>query len=88
MSYNIVKQKGATMQKRKFTVVTQLHKKNNQDIIAYIESSRHTYAKAVRKTFYILKASENFNKSSFNTYLQDYYGITKRTASAIILDAQ
>ena len=88
LSYNIVKQKGATMQKRKFTVVTQLHKKNNQDIIAYIESSRHTYAKAVRKTFYILKASENFNKSSFNTYLQDYYGITKRTASAIILDAQ
>lgn len=39
------------MQKRKFTVVTQLHEKNNQDIIEYIESSRSIYAKAVRETF-------------------------------------
>ena len=76
------------MQKHKFTVVTQLHEKNNLDLIRYIESSRHIYAKAVRKTFYILRTSENFNKSRFNTYLQDSYGITKRTASAIILDAQ
>ena len=28
------------MQKRKFTVVTQLHEKNNHDIIEYVESSR------------------------------------------------
>ena len=76
------------MQKRKFTVVTQLHEKNNLDLIKYIESSRHTYAKAVRETFYVLRTSENFNKSNFNTYLQGSYGITKRTASAIILDAQ
>ena len=76
------------MQKRKFTVVTQLHEKNNLDLIKYIESSRHTYAKAVRETFYTLRTSENFNKSNFNTYLQGSYGITKRTASAIILDAQ
>ena len=76
------------MQKRKFTVVTQLHEKNNLDLIKYIESSRYTYAKAVRETFYTLRTSENFNKSNFNTYLQGSYGITKRTASAIILDAQ
>lgn len=76
------------MQKRKFTVVTQLHKKNNQDIIAYIEASRHTYAKAVRKTFYAIRALKNFNNSSFNTYLQYSYGITKRTANSIISDAQ
>lgn len=76
------------MQKRKFTVVTQLHEKNNLDLIKYIESSRHTYAKAVRETFYVLRTSENFNKSNFNTCLQGSYGITKRTASAIILDAQ
>jgi hypothetical protein len=76
------------MQKRKFTVVTQLHEKNNSDLIKYVESSRSEYAKAVRETFYAIESSENFNKSSFNTYLQDSYGITKRTASAIILDAQ
>ena len=76
------------MQKRKFTAITQLHKKNNQDIITYIESSRHNYTKAVRETFYVLRSSENFDKSNFNTYLQSSYGITRRTASAIILDAK
>ena len=76
------------MQKRKFTVVTQLHEKNNQDIIAYIESSRHTYAKAVRETFYAIRTLENFDKSSFNTHLQSSYGVTKRTANSIISDAQ
>lgn len=76
------------MQKRKFTVVTQLHEKNNLDLIKYIESSRSEYAKAVRKTFYTLKNSEGFNESSFNTYLQCSYGITRRTAKSIISDAQ
>ena len=32
------------MIKRKFTTVTQLHEKNNQDIIDYFESARGTYA--------------------------------------------
>lgn len=31
------------MQKRKFTVVTQLHDKNNSQIIEYVENSRATY---------------------------------------------
>ena len=76
------------MQKRKFTVVTQLHKKNNQDIITHMESSRHTYAEAVRETFYTLRTLDSFNKSSFNTYLQSSYNITRRTAGSIISDAQ
>lgn len=76
------------MQKRKFTTITQLHEKNNLDLIRYVESSRHTYAKAVRETFYALKTSENFNKSNFNTYLQNFYGITERTANSIISDTQ
>lgn len=75
------------MQKRKFTVVTQLHEKNNHDIIEYIESSRCDYAKAVRETFYAIKYS-NLNKSQYNTYLQHKYGIVKRTANSIISDAQ
>lgn len=76
------------MRKRKYTVVTQLHEDNNSDLVAYIENSRHIYAKAVRETFYCIKNSEEFNKSSFNTYLQESYGITRRTAGSIILDAQ
>lgn len=75
------------MQKRKFTVVTQLHKKNNLDLINYIEYSRHTYAKAVRETFYIIK-HDKLDKSKYNTYLQSKYGIVSRTANSIILDAQ
>lgn len=76
------------MRKRKYTVVTQLHEQNNKDLIEYVEVARHAYAKAVRETFYCIKNSENFNKSSFNTYLQQTYGITKRTANSVISDAQ
>ena len=76
------------MRKRKYTVVTQLHDQNNKDLIEYVEVARHVYAKAVRETFYTIKNSEDFNKSSFNTYLQQTYGITKRTANSIISDAQ
>lgn len=43
------------MFKRKFTTVTQLHEKNNKNIINYIESARGTYAQALRKTFYVVK---------------------------------
>lgn len=76
------------MQKRKFTVVAQLHERHNADIIAYIENSRATYAKAVRETFHIIKRDSSFNKSHHNTYLQGEYEITKRTANSIILEAQ
>lgn len=76
------------MLKRKFTVVTQLHEKNNQNIIDYIESARGTYAKALRETFYVVKNSQDFKKSKYNTYLQSKYGILKRTANSIISDAQ
>lgn len=75
------------MQKHKFTVVTQLHEKNNYDIIKYVESSFSAYNKAVRETFYAIKY-DSFNKSQYNTYLQHKYGIVKRTANSIISDAQ
>ena len=76
------------MQKRKFTVVTQLHENNNTDLIEYIDKTRILYAKAMRETFHVLKRVDNFNKSSYNTYLQNKYDITKRTANSIISDAQ
>ena len=76
------------MLKRKFTIVTQLHEKNNQDLIKYVEDARITYAKALRETFQTIKNSRDFSKSSFNTYLQQTYSISKRTANSIISDAQ
>ena len=75
------------MQKRKFTVVAQLHEKHNHDIIEYIEASRSEYAKAMRETFYTIKHND-LNKSQHNTYLQNKYNILKRTAGSIISDAQ
>ena len=76
------------MRKRKYTVVTQLHEQNNKDLLEYVEVARHAYAKAVRETFHVIKYSKNFNKASYNTYLQQTYGITRRTANSIISDAQ
>lgn len=76
------------MYKRKVTVVTLLHGDNNQQLIEYIESSRSEYAKAVRETFHTLKNLKDFSKSRFNTYLQNSYGITKRTANSVIFDAK
>ena len=46
------------MQKHKFTVVTQLHEKNNRDIIEYVESSCSDYARAVRETLLIQAKAE------------------------------
>lgn len=74
-------------QKRKFTVVTQLHENNNHDLIEYIESSRSDYAKAVRETFYAIRNGV-FDKSKHNVHLQHEYGVVKRMANSIILSAQ
>lgn len=76
------------MQKRNFTVVTQLHEKHNTDLIEYVDGSRGAYAQAMRETFYTVKNADEFNKSNHNTYLQNKYGIMKRTANSIIADAK
>lgn len=72
------------MSGRKFTIVTQLHERNNRDLIDYIDSSRRDYGKALRETFYAIKRG-GFNKSKYNTYLQNKYKIVSRTANSIIL---
>lgn len=76
------------MYKRKFTVFTQLHEENNADIIEYFDDRRERQSKIMRKTFHVIKNSNTFNKSNYNTYLQNEYGITKRTAGSIISDAR
>ena len=76
------------MYKRKFTVFTQLHEENNADLIEYFDDRRERQSKIVRKTFHLIKNADEFDKSSYNTHLQNEYGITKRTANSIISDAQ
>ena len=76
------------MKPRKFTVVAQLHENQNHDLIEYVDSCFATYSKAKRETFHVIKRDDNFNKSIFNTYLQNKYGILKRTTNSIISDAQ
>ena len=76
------------MLKKKFTTVTQLHKSLNKDLIDYVDKTLPFYSKAVRESFHTIKNSKSFNKSNYNSYLQQKYDITKRTASSIISDAQ
>ena len=75
------------MAARKFTIVAQLHERNNRDVVKYIESSRRDYGKALRETFYAIRRG-GFNKSKYKKYLQNEYGIVSRTANSIIYDAQ
>ena len=76
------------MKSRKFTIVAQLHENQNHDLIEYVDSCFATYGKAKRETFHVIKRDDNFNKSTFNTYLQNKYDVLKRTANSIISDAQ
>ena len=76
------------MLKKKFTIVTQLHTSLNKDLIDYIDLTLPSYSKAVRESFHIIKNSKSFNKSSYNSLLQQKYDITQRTANSIISDAQ
>ena len=76
------------MHKRKFTVSTQLHEENNADLIEYFDDHRERQSQIMRKTFQVIKNSEKFEKSKYNTYLQNEYGITCRTANSIISNAQ
>lgn len=56
------------MYKRKFTVFTQLHEENNADLIEYFDDRRKRYAKIMRETFYVIKNSDDFDKSGYNSY--------------------
>ena len=76
------------MIKKKFTIVTQLHKSLNKDLIDYVNKTLPSYSKAVRESFHNIKNSKSFNKSHYNSYLQQKYNITRRTANSIISDAQ
>lgn len=74
--------------KRKFTVVTELRRSQNMELIAYLDLCFADYGKAKRETFHKIKNSNRFDKSEHNTFLQAKYDVLKRTANSIISDAQ
>ena len=65
-----------------------MHEENNAELIEYVEDRRKRQSKIVRETFHLIKNADEFDKSSYNTHLQNKYEITKRTANSIISDAQ
>ena len=52
------------MLKQKYTTVTQLHKKNNKDIIEYFENASVYFGKLQRKAFHIFT---NENRTGVKT---------------------
>ena len=43
------------MQKRKYTIVAQLHRANNKELIEYFERAVGLFSKLQRKAFHMLK---------------------------------
>lgn len=76
------------MKVRKYTVITQLHEKQNTELLEYLDSCFAVYNRAKRDIFYKIKHDTQYNKAKQNTYLQTKYGILKRTANSIIINAQ
>ena len=74
--------------KRKFTVVTELRRAQNMELITYLDLCFADYGKAKRETFHKIKNSNCFDKSEHNTFLQTKYNVLKRTANSVISDAQ
>ena len=80
------------MLKQKYTIITQLHKTNNKDIIEYFENASVYFCKLQRKAFHIFK-NETIKGNNidftimYKTFMLDY-GISARTANSIIRDVQ
>lgn len=80
------------MLKQKYTTVTQLHEKNNKDIIEYFENASVYFCKLQRKAFHIFKNENRIgNKTEYKKFRQDFmkkHGISRRTADSILKYAQ
>ena len=80
------------MLKQKYTTVTQLHKKNNKDIIEYFENASVYFCKLQRKAFHIFKNENRTGvKTEYKKLRKDFvkeHSITTRTANSILKDIQ
>lgn len=80
------------MLKQKYTIVTQLHEKNNKDIIEYFEKASVCFCKLQRKAFHRLKnENRTGNRTEYKKLRKDFvkeHSITTRTANSILKDIQ
>lgn len=80
------------MLKQKYTIVTQLHKKNNKDIIEYFENASVYFCKLQRKAFHRLKnENRTGNQTEYGKLRKDFtkeHSISARTANSILKDIQ
>ena len=76
------------MLKQKYTIVTQLHEKNNKDIIEYFEKASVHFCKLQRKAFHRFKnENRSGNKTKYKKFRQDFmkeHNISRRTADSIL----
>lgn len=74
--------------KKKFVTVTQLHEKNNKEIIEYFESIKADFNALVRKTYHEVKNDpENFNQDEKIKEIQANYTLLRRTSENIVKSA-
>ena len=80
------------MLKQKYTTVTQLHKKNNKDIIEYFENASVYFCKLQRIAFHRFKnENRTGNITKYKKFRQDFmkeHSISRRTADSILRDIQ
>ena len=80
------------MLKQKYTIVTQLHEKNNKDIIEYFEKASVHFCKLQRKAFHRLKNENRIgNQTEYGKLRKDFvkeHSITTRKANSILKDIQ
>ena len=80
------------MLKQKYTIVTQLHEKNNKEIIEYFEKASVYFCKLQRKAFHKLKnENRTGNRTEYKKLRKDFmkeHSISTRTANSILKDIQ
>lgn len=80
------------MLKQKYTTVTQLHEKNNKDIIEYFENASVYFCKLQRIAFHRFKnENRTGNITEYKNFKKDFmkeHSISSRTANSILKDVQ
>ena len=76
------------MRKKMKTFSTVLEEENAKEIIAYFDETVADYNVLKRTALHILRNNPDIGKNVLNTFLQERFGITKRTANSAIIEAQ
>lgn len=76
------------MRKKMKTFSTVLEEENAKEIIAYFDETVADYNVLKRTVLHILRNDPDIGKNVLNTFLQERFGITKRTANFAIIEAQ